>query len=182
MKMKKELMKRVAAAGLAVSMVAGLTACGPTGKPEETKKEETKAEGGETSAAADKEDAAASDGEVTLRFSWWGGDARHKATEAACQAFMEKYPNIKVECEYGAWDGWAEKVATQLSGGTAPDLMQVNWNWLYQFSSDGSKFVDLTQFADVINMENYPADLLEQCVVGGKQQAIPIGTTGKCFY
>ncbi len=71
MKMKKELMKRVAAAGLAVSMVAGLTACGPTGKPEETKKEETKAEGGETSAAADKEDAAASDGEVTLRFSWW---------------------------------------------------------------------------------------------------------------
>lgn len=44
MKMKKELMKRVAAAGLAVSMVAGLTACGPTGKPEETKKEETKAE------------------------------------------------------------------------------------------------------------------------------------------
>ena len=103
--MKKELMKRVAAAGLAVSMVAGLTACGPTGKPEETKKEETKAEGGETSAAADKEDAAASDGEVTLRFSWWGGDARHKATEAACQAFMEKYPNIKVECEYGAWDG-----------------------------------------------------------------------------
>ena len=95
---------------------------------------------------------------------------------------MEKYPNIKVECEYGAWDGWAEKVATQLSGGTAPDLMQVNWNWLYQFSSDGSKFVDLTQFADVINMENYPADLLEQCVVGGKQQAIPIGTTGKCFY
>ena len=52
MKMKKELMKRVAAAGLAVSMVAGLTACGPTGKPEETKKEETKAEGGETSAAA----------------------------------------------------------------------------------------------------------------------------------
>ena len=56
MKMKKELMKRVAAAGLAVSMVAGLTACGPTGKPEETKKEETKAEGGETSAAADKEE------------------------------------------------------------------------------------------------------------------------------
>ena len=52
--MKKELMKRVAAAGLAVSMVAGLTACGPTGKPEETKKEETKAEGGETSAVEKK--------------------------------------------------------------------------------------------------------------------------------
>lgn len=41
----------------------------------------------------------------------------------------KKYPNIKVECEYGAWDGWAEKVATQLAAGTAPDLMQVNWNW-----------------------------------------------------
>lgn len=67
--MKKELMACGGSRSIAVSMVAGLTACGPTGKPEETKKEETKAEGGD-SAAADKEDAAASDGEVTLRFSW----------------------------------------------------------------------------------------------------------------
>ena len=69
--MKKELMKRVAAAGLAVSMVAGLTACGPTGKPDLTIMQETMGEGGLTSAAADMHDAAASDGDVTLRFSWW---------------------------------------------------------------------------------------------------------------
>ena len=182
MKMKKELMKRVAAAGLAVSMVAGLTACGPTGKPEETKKEETKAEGGETSAAADKEDAAASDGEVTLRFSWWGGDARHKATEAACQAFMEKYPNIKVECEYGAWDGWAEKVATQLSGGTAPDLMQVNWNWLYQYSPTGEKFVDLREYSDVIDLSQWSDTAKNACIVADSLQAVPISMTGRIFY
>lgn len=117
---------------------------------------------------------------VTIRFSWWGGTSRHEATEAAVAAFMAKHPNIKVECEYGAWDGWTEKVATQLRAGSAPDLMQVNWNWLYQFSSDGSMFADINSLG--IDLSAYPEKILQQCVVAGKQQAVPIGTTGKCFF
>ena len=94
--MKKELMKRVAAAGLAVSMVAGLTACGPTGKPEETKKEETKAEGGETSAAADKEEAAAADGVVTQGNKGRGGVYSAKAPEAEWRAVRHLLKNILI--------------------------------------------------------------------------------------
>lgn len=118
---------------------------------------------------------------MTLRFSWWGGDSRHEATQKAVEAFMTKHPNIKVECEYGAWDGWTEKCATQLNGGTAPDLMQVNWNWLYQFSSDGAAFADINKLSD-IELSGFPEKILNQCVVADKLQAIPISTTGKCFF
>ena len=117
---------------------------------------------------------------VTIRFSWWGGNSRHEATEAAVAAFMAKYPHITVECEYGAWDGWTEKVATQLNAGTAPDLMQFNWNWIYQFSGDGSKLADVAALG--VDLSAYPEKILEQCFVAGKQQAVPIGTTGKCFF
>ena len=112
---------------------------------------------------------------VTIRFSWWGGNSRHEATEAAAAAFMKKYPHITVECEYGAWDGWTEKVATQLNAGTAPDLMQFNWNWIYQFSGDGSKLADVAALG--VDLSAYPEKILEQCFVAGKQQAVPIGTT-----
>lgn len=186
--MRINFMKRAAAVTLAAAMAAGLMACGTsgTGSAAETATTANSAASSESvsSGAADEGTSAAPDNQepVTIRFSWWGGDSRHKATEAAVKAFMEKYPWITVECEYGAWDGWTEKVATQLSGGTAPDLMQVNWNWLYQFSGDGSRFADLNQYTDILNLQNYPEQVLSQCLVAGKQQSIPVGTTGKCFY
>ncbi|WP_312448191.1 ABC transporter substrate-binding protein [Lacrimispora sp.] len=182
-------MKRLIAVFTAVSMAVSLIACtGPGTK-------QTKAPGTEEALASGKESGAAPDSAgaqeekaepgstpCTIRFSWWGGDTRHEATKAAVDAFMAKYPNIKVECEYGTWDGWTEKVATQLSAGTAPDLLQGNWNWLYQYSGDGSKFVDLKQYAHILSLDNYPQEILDDCVVGGKLQGLPLGTNTKCFY
>lgn len=108
---------------------------------------------------------------VSIRFSWWGGESRHEATKAAVDAFMKEYPWITVECEYGSFDGgWQDKVATQLAGGTAPDLLQINWNWLYQYSNDGSKFVDLNDYSDIISLGNFPQKDLEAMTVGGKMQ------------
>lgn len=67
--------------------------------------------------------------------------------------------------------------------GASADVMQTNWNWLYQFSSDGSKYADLNDYADVFNdFADYDKATLDTCVVAGKQQAIPISTTGKVFY
>ncbi|MCI8888148.1 MAG: carbohydrate ABC transporter substrate-binding protein [Hungatella sp.] len=175
-----KLMKRVMAAALAASMAASMSACKSQAPAGEAAKTETQAQ--ETSAGAKETQAQTGDGEqVTLRFSWWGGDSRHAATQKAAEAFMAKYPNIKVECEYGAWDGWTEKCATQLNGGTAPDLMQVNWNWLYQFSGDGSAFADINSLS-AIDLSGFPENIVNQCVVGGKLQAVPISTTGKCFF
>ena len=54
---------------------------------------------GFTAAAADYE-------ECTLKFAWWGGDSRHEVTQQAVNAFMEKYPGINVEVNFGAWSDW----------------------------------------------------------------------------
>ena len=85
---------------------------------------------------------------ITLTMSWWGGDSRHEAYQNALAAFSEKYPNITVEASYGAWSGWEDKKSAQLYSNSAEDVMQVNWNWLSQYSPDGSKFVDLNQYSD----------------------------------
>ena len=60
---------------------------------------------------------AAAEEPVTLRILWWGSQTRHDLTMAAIEKFMEKNPDIKIEPEYTSWDGYWEKVATQIAGG-----------------------------------------------------------------
>ncbi len=120
---------------------------------------------------------------VNLKMSWWGGDDRHQKTLEALKLFEEKYPNIKVKPEYGGWQGWQEKVTTQIVGNTSPDVMQINWNWIDLFSRDGSGFYDLNKVSHILELEkNYPQEMLNQCVANGKLNAVPIGVTGKVFY
>ena len=175
-------MKKVLSVTLAAAMATvTLAGCGGGNSAQQTTAatEAATTAAGESAAADSK---ATGDQEpVTIRFSWWGGESRHKATLEAVDAFMKEYPWITVECEYSAWDGWQDKVATQLAGGTAPDLMQINWNWLYQYSGDGSKFVDLNQYSDIISLENFPEVNLEAMTVAGKLQGVPISVTSKLF-
>ena len=120
---------------------------------------------------------------VNLKMSWWGGDARHKQTLEAIKLFEEKYPEIKVKPEYGGWQGWQEKVTTQIVGNTSPDVMQINWNWIDLFSKDGNGFYDLNKVKDILELDkNYSQELLDQCIVNGKLNALPVGITGKVFY
>ena len=83
---------------------------------------------------ASGENAGADQEPVTIRFSWWGGDSRHEATEKAVQAFMEKYPWITVENEYGAWTGWEEKQSLNILTGECADVMQIGSNWVTDYS------------------------------------------------
>lgn len=120
--------------------------------------------------------------EVTLRFSWWGGDERHEPTLEAIRLFEDKNPNIKISAEYGGWQGHQEKVTTQMLGNTAPDVLQVNWNWLWLFSKDGNGFYDLNQVNNIISLDNYDKALLDQTTINGKVNGLPVGIGGKVFY
>jgi multiple sugar transport system substrate-binding protein len=93
---------------------------------------------------------AASDGPVTLRFSWWGSDTRHKMTQKLIDAFEAKNPNIKIEGEYGDWSGYWDKLATQVASQDAPDIIQMDAQYLGEYAERGAllelKDVDLSKF------------------------------------
>lgn len=93
---------------------------------------------------------AASDGPVTLRFSWWGSETRHKMTQELIDAFEAKNPNIKIEGEYGDWSGYWDKLATQVASQDAPDIIQMDAQYLGEYAERGAlldlKSVDLSKF------------------------------------
>lgn len=171
--------KKLLSLALAVAMAISLSGCGGGQKAEETAAaQSTGAQNTEAAQGGDKEKG----DEVTLTISWWGGDSRHEATLKALELFEEKYPNIKVEPQYGAWGGWLEQLSVQMAGNTEPDVMQINWNWIYEFSANGTGFTDLNQYADILELDQYPKNLLEEMSINGNLLGVPISTTGKVFY
>ncbi|MCH4058026.1 MAG: ABC transporter substrate-binding protein [Lactobacillaceae bacterium] len=124
---------------------------------------------GKSSSSDDKSD------KVTIRFSWWGNDDRHKDTLKAIKAFEKKNPDIKVKAEYSGWDGFDQKMATQVSGGTEADVMQINYDWYLNFSPNGQGFADLNKYKNIIDLSGYSKKILKAGNIDGKLNGIPHG-------
>ena len=133
-------------------------------------------------AASADESLALSDGPVSMTISWWGGDSRHAAYQDAIKEFQAEHSNITVEPTFAAWSGWEEKMAAAFIAGNAQDVCQINWNWLYNYSADGSKFVDLNTVSKFLDLTQWDDAALDACYVANAQQCVPVSMTGRIFF
>ncbi|WP_053004869.1 ABC transporter substrate-binding protein [Kocuria sp. SM24M-10] len=83
-------------------------------------------------------DSAAADGDVELRFAWWGSDTRHQQTQKIIDAFEEENPGITVTGEYGDWSGYWDKLATQTASSDAPDVIQMEEKYIREYADNGA--------------------------------------------
>ena len=113
-----------------------------------------------------------------LRFSWWGGADRHEATIAAIRLFEQRNPGITVKAEYMGWDGYLERLTTQIGAQSEPDVIQVDWAWLAMFSKDGNGFFDLNTIKGTVGIEGeFEQMWLDSGSVNGKLNALPVSFT-----
>ena len=117
---------------------------------------------------------------ITMRISWWGADVRHKATLEAIDTYMAKNAGVKIEAEYQGFDGYQQKMMTQLAGGTAPDLVQIDNVWLMELSTQQKVlFDDLNNFSDIIDTSIFDEEYISgYCSYDGHLLGIPLGTNG----
>lgn len=113
-----------------------------------------------------------------LRMSWWGGDSRHTATQAALEACGAKHGH-SIAPEFTGWSGHLEKVTTQIAGGTEADIMQINWPWLPIFSRNGDGFADMNELSGIIDLSNWSEAQLAAGTRNGKLNGLPASTTGR---
>lgn len=175
--------RRLTALLLAAVMAFVISGCGGSNNTASSDAPGTNAPG--TTAAPGSEAPGAStnaptEENVTLRFSWWGGDERLAATLEVISQFETLHPNVKIEPEYGGSDGYADKLATQLATGTEPDIIQIDPAYMAQFvQGDNDYFVDL--LADGFDFSQFSEDYISLRVNGrfdGRQLGIPTGMSG----
>lgn len=115
--------------------------------------------------------------ECTLRFSWWGGDDRHEATLEAIELWNSIHPEIEIIPEYGGWDGWTEKINTQINGNAAPDILQINYDWLVNFS-----FYDLYLLTDTLDLSGFSEETLSFGEKDGHLNAVTVSMSGRGLF
>lgn len=179
--------KKVIFLTMAAVIAASTAGCMPTEKKADTVAV-SKESGAAAESASGTESSSAAEltvnttDPITLRMNWWGGDSRHQATLEAIKAFESKYPNIKVEAEYEAFTGHEEKVALALKSGSAADVLQLNMDWVFNYSPDGSLFTDLNSLNNIIDLSAYDQSDLNYFTTNGVLQALPVSNTGRVFY
>lgn len=114
----------------------------------------------------------------TIRLAWWGGETRHKATVAAAEAFMKKYPNITVKTEYQGFEGYYDKLITQLAAGTGPDMFQFMISWFGDFQKSPEMFADLRKVPG-LDISGWSSTSLEYGTLGTKLIGMPLGANGR---
>jgi multiple sugar transport system substrate-binding protein len=142
---------RAVAFGAAVAALGSLAACGG---------------GGGSSSSGDK---------VTLRMVWWGNDDRAKATRSAIALFEKQHPNVTVQTEFSAYDAYFQKLSTQLAGGGAPDVVQIDRP---NFGDYARRHVlkDLTSYnGKSLKTDAIDPNLLAGGKIDGKLYAVPGG-------
>jgi len=145
-------------AGAVVALVAAialvLTGCATSSTPQAAKAGSTKP--------------------VTIRLVWWGSDDRTKVTNDAVSAFEKKYPYITVTGDSVPFDGYFDKLSTQIAANDAPDVSQLVGNFVQEYGARGA-LLDLKD-VDISKVDKVTTKAVN---LDGSQLGIPtgIGTT-----
>ncbi len=133
---------------------------------------------------AKEQGSAGSSGPIELRMSWWGSDSRHEATLKALDLYMQRNPHVKVVAEYQGFNGYHDKLITQIYSGTEPDLYQLDNNVYFADLAMTDRLTDLKPFIDqgIINLDDYPKDALDWATYNGTVYGVPSGLNGPVMY
>jgi multiple sugar transport system substrate-binding protein len=152
---------KAAVAALAVALVMPLAACGDDEEPSQNSNEP-----------------------VELSVFWWGAEARAKLTEDALALYTKKHPNVTFKKTWQSNQGYFEKLATLTAGNDAPDIFQIDDNYLTEYAARGVT-LDLSKYVDGkdLDLSKFPESLRSYGEVDGKLAGVAFGenTQGLVF-
>ncbi len=130
------------------------------------------------------DDSGSKDGKTELTFFWWGGEARAKLTQQALDLYKSKHPDITFKTTWQANQGYFDKLATLTAGSDAPDIFQIDDNYLAEYATRNVT-EDLTKYKDSgkLDVTKFPESLWKYGVVDNKLAGLAFGenTQGLVF-
>ncbi len=105
---------------------------------------------------------------ANIRMIWWGGDERSRRTEAAVELFRQANPGIAIQTESMGWDDYWARLATQVAGGNAPDFIQMDYRYMFEYARRGA-IRPLDEFmGKELKIADFGQANLDSCSMDGK--------------
>src|SRR5690606_18501564 len=76
--------------------------------------------------------------ENRLRLLFWGGQARADRTYTATDLYTAANPGTAFDGEFMAFADYWPKLGTQVAGGNAPDIIQMDYRYIVEYASRNS--------------------------------------------
>ncbi|MEV4702956.1 extracellular solute-binding protein [Actinoplanes sp. NPDC049316] len=149
--------RRLLAAALTVPLLLGAAACG---------------------------DDSSGGGKTELSVFWWGAEARAGLTDQALDLYARKHPGVTFKKTWQANQGYFDKLATLTAGGNAPDIFQIDDNYIAEYATRNVT-LDLMPYKNDgrLDVSKFPESLWQYGVVDGKLAGVAFGenTQGLVF-
>ncbi len=73
-----------------------------------------------------------------LRMMWWGSQERADRTNKAIAAFKTVKPDVTIAGEFAGWSDYWPRLATQVAGRNAPDIIQMDYRYIFEYARRGA--------------------------------------------
>jgi multiple sugar transport system substrate-binding protein len=113
--------------------------------------------------------------ENRLRLLFWGGQARADRTYAATDLYSKANPGTVFDGEFMAFSDYWTKLGTQVAGGNAPDILQMDYRYIVEYANRNA-IAPLDDFVGKeMDLSDFDQDQLEGGKVNGKLYGISLG-------
>jgi multiple sugar transport system substrate-binding protein len=114
--------------------------------------------------------------DARIRLMWWGNTDRNERTAKAIELFTTAKPGVAVEGESAGWDDYWTRLATQTAGGNAPDVMQMDYRYIFEYARRGVLLpLDDAMAAGTLDLSGFSEDAVAGGKVDGKTYGISLG-------
>lgn len=119
-------------------------------------------------------------GQVSLRFSWWGNNDRAALTQKVIDAFTAANPDIRITGEFADFNAYFDKLATQVAGNDAPDVITLGGAYPREYGDRGA-LLDLSEVGDILKTDKIDQAALSNGNFGDVQYGVPSGANTAAF-
>nr|BBH87752.1 sugar ABC transporter substrate-binding protein [Thermosporothrix sp. COM3] len=110
-----------------------------------------------------------------LQLTYWGGIERMRRTNQAITLFTRKYPTISISAQAMAWQGYWDKLATRIAGGSVPDLIQMDTRYLALYIQKGI-LLDISNYtSNLLSLTDFDQRLLTGNFFQQRLYGVPLG-------
>jgi multiple sugar transport system substrate-binding protein len=113
--------------------------------------------------------------DVRLRMFWWGSKERAERTDKANQLYQQKYPGVTIAGETLGWTDYWPRLATQMAGRNAPDVLQMDYRYLFEYARRGTLLPLDPYVPQVLNLGDFSQAAIDSGKVDGKIYGVSLG-------
>ncbi|RKR88263.1 carbohydrate ABC transporter substrate-binding protein (CUT1 family) [Micromonospora pisi] len=110
---------------------------------------------------------------IRLSVFWWGGEKRAELTERALQLYSSRHPEVTFQVTWQGNTGYYERLSNQAAGGNAPDLFQIDDNYLTEYA-ERDIVLDLSDYVSTgrIDLTTLPPSLAQYGQLNGRTMGV----------